>query len=63
MEIKDLKPVWESFKLRNALMEAHLYDAQRILELLEPHTTKPVSQRIIGAGVMLALIFMFCQGG
>lgn len=40
-----------------------MYDAQSILQLLDANEPKSASQRIIGAGVMLALILLFCQGG
>ncbi|MBO3697246.1 hypothetical protein [Roseivirga sp. E12] len=63
MEIKDLKPAWEHFKVQSSIMGAQMYDAQSILQLLDASEPKSASQRIIGAGVMLALILLFCQGG
>lgn len=63
MEIKDLKPAWERFKIQSSIMGAQMYDAQSILQLLDANEPKSASQRIIGAGVMLALILLFCQGG
>lgn len=63
MEIEDLKPTWQRLKVQNTLANAHLYNPYELLEQLESSVYKSTLQRIVGAGVMLVLIFMFCQGG
>ncbi|MFY0591939.1 hypothetical protein [Roseivirga sp.] len=63
MEIEDLKPAWQSLKVRNALNNGKMYQPQELMLLLETQVYRSVSQRLVGAGVMLALILFFCQGG
>ncbi len=63
MEIEDLKPAWQRLKVQNTLTNAHLYSPYELFEQLETSIYRPTSQRIVGAGIMLVLIFMFCQGG
>ena len=63
MEIEDLKPAWKSYKVRETLAKASVYSQEGILELLEPSKPASIGQKVLGAGVMLLLIFVFCQGG
>lgn len=62
MQLDDLKPAWQQFKLLSAM---HPLDANEILFMIEhPESTdKTKLQKVLYALVMFMAIAIFCQGG